>query len=273
MQIVCMKNTLLITLGILVILSSCAGSEQEEGDSVEAGFNLRPGEITQPIHVEESEEGEIEEELNEDSHHHHHGNPNAANEMLAGEEFVKLLSHYESEEREEWQKPDEVVAMLGEIEDKIVMDLGAGSGYFAFRLQQAGAHVIAAEVDDRFIQYLEEKRDSLEIPEQELDVRKVFFDDPLLNDDEVDVFFTVDTYHHIEDRIDYLKKVFKGVKPGGQLVVVDFKKEMSPHGPPANIRLHHQYSIDEVQKAGFSEVRVDTSILPEQYVLLALKPH
>ncbi len=267
-----MKNTLLLTLGILVILSSCSSSDQDTVSS-EAGFSLSPAEINSPGTISETTELEIQEEDAEVDHEgHHHGDLSAANEMLAGEEFKDLLSHYEDEERQEWQKPDEVISLLGDIENKIIMDLGAGSGYFAFRLQEVGAHVIAAEVDDRFVHYLKEKRDSLEISELEFDVRKVFFDDPLLNKEEVDVFFTVDTYHHIERRVDYLKKVFEGVKPGGQLIVVDFKKKMSPHGPPTKIRLDYQHAVSEAQQAGFSEVKVDTSVLPEQYVLLASKP-
>lgn len=274
-EIDCMKNTLLITIGITFFLAACSGSGQEAG-SVEAGFSLRPGESsTQVDGMDEPDEGVTEDHQADPEHkaggHHHHANLTPANEMLAGEEFFDLLSHYESEARAEWQRPDDVITVLGDIENKVVMDLGAGSGYFAFRLKEAGAHVIAAEVDDRFIQYLHDRRDSMEIPDTEFDIRKVFFDDPLLDKEEVDVFFTVDTYHHIEHREDYLKKVYKGVKPGGQIVIIDFKKEKSPHGPPPSIRLHHEHTMSEVAMAGFSEVVVDTSTLPEQYILLALK--
>lgn len=217
-------------------------------------------------------------ENTDSSGHHHprehgpHGGPQAANDMMAQSEFEELLAHFESDERASWQKPDSVVALLGDIENKVVVDLGAGSGYFAFRLLEAGAHVIAAEVDDRFIKYLSDKRDSMEISDLEFDVRKVFFDDPLLNNNEADVFFTVDTYHHIERRVDYLKKVFKGMRTGGKLVVVDFKKEASPHGPPKSIRLHPDIAVREAKQAGFAMVEVDTNTLPEQYILQATKP-
>jgi len=201
----------------------------------------------------------------------HHG-PKAANDMMAQSEFEELLSFFESEDRASWQKPDSIVALLGDIENKVVMDLGAGSGYFAFRLLEAGAHVIAAEVDDRFINYLTDKRDSMVVSDLEFEIRKVFFDDPLLTKDEADVFFTVDTYHHIERRVEYLKKVFKGMKGGGKLVIVDFKKKTSPHGPPLGIRLHPDVTIKEVLKAGFVTPAIDSTTLPEQYILQAIKP-
>ena len=263
-----MKNLLLLTLGITFFLVACSEAEQEN-NSIEAGFNLRPGSMDEgPAASEEA----VEENTEPEHHgHHHHNGPQEANDMLEQTELNDLISHFESPDRVEWQKPDEIVEMLGEIENKVVMDLGAGSGYFAFRLQEAGAHVIAAEVDDRLIGYLNHKRDSLEIPAMEFDVRKVFFDDPLLGREEVDVFFTVDTYHHIDRRDEYLQKVLQGIRPGGKLVIVDFKKGATPHGPPVNIRLHHTHTEAEVAEAGFSNIAVDTSLLPEQYILIAEK--
>ena len=260
-----MKNLLLLTLGITLFLVACSDAEQEN-NSIEAGFNLRPGSMDSGVEASE----EVEEEATEPKHHHHNG-PQEANEMLEQTELHDLIAHFESPDRVEWQKPDEIIEMLGDIENQVVMDLGAGSGYFAFRLQEVGAHVIAAEVDDRLIDYLNHKRDSLEIPSVEFDVRKVFFDDPLLGKEEVDIFFTVDTYHHIDRRDEYLKKVQQGIRPGGKLVIVDFKKGATPHGPPANIRLHHAHTEAEVMEAGFSTITVDTSLLPEQYILIAEK--
>lgn len=45
-----------------------------------------------------------------------------------------------------------MLAYLGNLEGKKVVDIGAGSGYFSFRLAAAGAAVIAADVNDEFQQ-------------------------------------------------------------------------------------------------------------------------
>ncbi len=267
-----MKSKLLLTLGILTFFSSCSGSD-ENATITEAGLGSISLKNTSSNVAFDSEEIRRGKESSLAKRNEYRSNESeSANNFLAGEEFKDLLSHYEHEKRKEWQRPDAVVSFLGNIENKIVMDLGAGSGYFAFRLHEAGAHIVAAEIDDRFLQYLEERRNALEISEYEFDLRKVFFDDPLLKRDELDMFFTVNTYHHLERRVDYLKKVIRGIKPGGRLVVVDFKKNMSPHGPPANVRLDCKNAVVEVQEAGFSQIHVDTNILPEQYILMAVKP-
>lgn len=200
-----------------------------------------------------------------------HSHAQEANEMMNHHGFDDLVGFMESPERIKWQRPDEVIASLGDLNGKKVMDLGAGTGYFAFRLKNAGADVVAAEVDERFLHFLEHKRDSLEIPQHEFEVRRVFYDDPLLNQSELDVFFTVDTYHHIEHRDKYLKKVFEGLKQGGSIVVVDFKKMDTPHGPPAKIRVEAEKIMAELAKAGFDSVRVDADLLPEQNVIYGLR--
>ncbi len=269
-----MKNFLLLTLGISFFLVSCSeGADgSDSSGSVEAGFSLRPsgGGEAEEEEADSPIEDEVSDTLGRTGGHHHHSQ-NHANQLLEQTEIQDLIAHYESPDRVLWQKPDELLKQLGDIENKVVMDLGAGSGYFAFRLQEAGAHVIAAEVDDRLIGFLQGKRDSMEISPVEFDVRKVFFDDPLVAKDELDLFFTVDTYHHIDRREDYLKKVYHGVKPGGKMVIVDFKNKTTPHGPPVNIRLHHTIAQREIAAAGFSNITVDTVSLPEQYILIAEK--
>jgi len=92
------------------------------------------------------------------------GTGTLSNLFMNKRSFENLVQNFENEEREEWQKPEEVIALLGDIEGKTIMDIGAGTGYFAFRMSAKGAKVIAADVDDRFINYVEEKRDSLNDP-------------------------------------------------------------------------------------------------------------
>lgn len=271
-----MKNLFFLSLGLALITFACQSQSGDHGDSANAASaNHLQESLGGAVPVEEEEEGK--------EHEHEHGHPHApmdgaaeelpgANELLDQTEFHNLVDFFESPERAAWQMPDELIASLGDLEGKTVMDLGAGTGYFAFRLHQAGAKMVAAEVDERFITYLENKRDTLDLPESEFEVRRVFYDDPLADEKEFDIFFTVDTYHHIEKRAKYLKKVFKGIQPGGRFVVVDFKPEDTPHGPPAHIRVQGERIKRELEAAGFIDVTVDSELLPEQNVVTGFRP-
>src|ERR1035437_11113103 len=52
-------------------------------------------------------------------------------------EVEKYIAFLDRPDRAAWQKPDEVVAALGLQGNETVLDLGAGSGYFSFKLAQA----------------------------------------------------------------------------------------------------------------------------------------
>ncbi len=179
-----------------------------------------------------------------------------------------LIANFESPDRDEWQKPGEVIAMLGDLRDKTVVDIGAGSGYFTFRLAARARKVIAADVNDRFIAYLKMRRDSMIVSsgKSNVEVRKIPYNDPGLRQYEVDAVLIVDTYHHIEDRVNYLKKLKKDMKPGGVLLIVDFKPG-NGFGPPDRHKVSRSAVMDELKKAGFKHIESDTKTLPYQYII------
>lgn len=199
-------------------------------------------------------------------HGHHHGE---ANKHMHASDFNDLVDHFESKERDEYQEPEKVLKFIGDIHGLTVMDLGAGSGYFSFRFADAGANVIAADVNQQFQDYIKKKRDSLNIDPGKLALRKVAYDDPMLAEQEVDKVVIVNTYHHIEDRVNYFSKVKKGLKRGGELFVIDFVKEEVPYGPPVEMKLTADEVAKELKKAGFSQVLVNDKLLKYQYIIRA----
>lgn len=199
-------------------------------------------------------------------HDHGHGE---ANGYMNNSGFDELVARFESPERQGWQMPQLVLDALGPLDGRTVMDLGAGTGYFSFRLAEAGATVIAADVDQRFLDYIHARRDSIGLSADRLSLRKVPYDSPKLNPSEADVFLTVNTYHHIQDRERYFHKVRNGLDMAGRVVIVDFKARETPHGPPADMRVPAARIMEELTAAGFQEVRLDSVSLPEQVIVTA----
>ena len=200
------------------------------------------------------------------SHHHHHGH---ANDHMNTTSFEELVERFESKERDEYQQPEKVIEFLGDITGQTIMDIGAGTGYFSFRLAEAGAKVIAADVDDRFQEYIKAKKDSLGITDEQVELRKIPYDAPDLADGEADMVIIVNTYHHIENRIDYFKEVKQGLKPDGKLVVIDFFKKELPVGPPSKMKIAADKVSEELQAAGFSTIETNDELLDYQFILTA----
>ena len=63
--------------------------------------------------------------------------------------FEDLVKNFESADRNEWQKPDEVIRFLGDLKNKTIIDIGAGTGYFEFKMNEPSAKIIAADVDEQ----------------------------------------------------------------------------------------------------------------------------
>lgn len=197
-----------------------------------------------------------------EEHEHKHGH---ANHHMNKTSFEDLVKNFEFAERNEWQKPDEVIRFLGDLKNKTIIDIGAGTGYFEFKINEPSAKIIAADVDERFIKYIDERI----VSEKKTNIssRKAEYEKPPVTEQEADIVFMVDVYHHIENRKDYFSMVKKGLKPNGEMVIVDFKKGNFEHGPPNDMKIEPQAVINEMKLAGFKLVNQDTTTLKYQYLL------
>ncbi|GAB4123555.1 MAG: class I SAM-dependent methyltransferase [Raineya sp.] len=202
----------------------------------------------------------------EHKHRHHHGE---ANEFMNKSKFEKLVERFESPEREKWQKPDEVIKFLGKVKNKTLIDIGAGTGYFAFRLAPLAKFVIATDVDERFLEFIKNKNEKLQY--KNLITRKAEYDKPPLQENEADLVYSVNVYHHIENREAYFAELYRRIKKGGELVIVDFKKGDLPEGPPDAMKISEKQVLEELGRAGFKKVKVDTQTLPYQYMVKVKK--
>jgi len=176
-----------------------------------------------------------------------------------------LIARFENPERAEWQKPKDVLQVLGRLDNQIVADIGAGSGYFTFPLAAKAQEVIAIDVDSGFIQHLAERIQAEEIENVEL--RLSAPDSPNLDSAEVDLVFLSNVYHHIEDRPAYFRHVKRALKEEGRLFIVDFRMGDFPVGPPTRFKVPLETVQAELQAAGFSQFEADTVSLPYQYML------
>lgn len=175
--------------------------------------------------------------------------------------------------RDTWQKPELVIDILGDLSDKTVADIGAGTGYFTFRMAFKAKKVIAVEIDPQMIDLIEVFQQNL--PQQlegKVEARLVEADDPGLKLGEVDVAVIINTIAYIENPIQYLTKLKQQLNKGGYLMIVDFKKTYLPiDAPPMSERL----SIEEVEnilnESGWIDVITNKNSLEYQYIITAYK--
>lgn len=187
--------------------------------------------------------------------------------------FENLIADYENKDRGIWQKPNMVISLLGNLDDKTVADIGAGTGYFTFRIVPKAKKVIGIDIDKHFIAFLDSMK--VRLPEayrQRFEARLALPNDPLLGPEEADAVVIVNTYGYIENRIQYMRTLLKGMSPGGRVLIIDFKKNNLPVGPPEIYKVALSQVEKELLTAGFNIEKIDKDALDYQYIVIASKP-
>jgi ubiquinone/menaquinone biosynthesis C-methylase UbiE len=184
-----------------------------------------------------------------------HTNPDA---------YIKAL---EDPARDAYQKPHDVLTALDVKEGEIIADIGAGSGYFALRIARhvgATGHVYAVDVSPDMTRFLNERIATAKL----LNISTILArpDDPLLPQP-VNRFLIVDVWHHIADQPAYLALMKQHLKPGGDVIMIDFKKEDAPVGPPIDMRIAREDLLAQMRANGFT-LASEHTFLPYQYFLV-----
>lgn len=167
--------------------------------------------------------------------------------------------------RDEWQKPDEVIAALNLTKTARVADIGSATGYFSTRLAKVvtGGRVYGLDVESSMVEYLNARAEKEELTN--LTSHLAAFDDPKIPEP-VDVIIIVNTYHHLEARKVYFAKLADKLKPDGRIVIIDFKRE-SKMGPPVDMKVGTDVVVDELGAAGY-KLATRHDLLPEQFFLV-----
>jgi ubiquinone/menaquinone biosynthesis C-methylase UbiE len=176
----------------------------------------------------------------------------------------------ERDERDEFQKPDEVMRALDFQTGEKVADIGAGTGYFTIPVAKAvgpTGKVWAVDLMQELLDYLGRR---LEVEGLEnVEMKKVEPDDPELPEGGVDTILMVDTWHYIRDP-EYAKTMRAALAPGGRLVIIDYRPkpfDERPWGPTPEQQTSREELDGHMAEAGFRVVE-EYDFLPEQYFVV-----
>ena len=185
-------------------------------------------------------------------------------------DIKEYLEQLDRPERDQYQKPSQVVEALALKPGMALADLGSGSGYFTRRFVEAVTEtgmVYAIDVEQEMLTYTKESLVRLHIPfTAEFILARP--DSPKLPIDSADLIFVCDTYHHLENRASYFLNVKSALKPGGRIAIIDFYHDdrSGPLGFPKHHLVPRETVVEEMTKAGYKLLREHT-FLPRQYFL------
>jgi cyclopropane fatty-acyl-phospholipid synthase-like methyltransferase len=193
-----------------------------------------------------------------DATHHHSHNVFDNPEMF--------IEKFDGAERDEWQKPDEVIESFNLSDDAVVVEIGSGTGYFAVRLAEhlKNGKVIAFDQSANMTAYLENRVRKLGLTNVEVHTSAP--EGNITLEEKADLIFSVDVYHHLQDRTAYFSKLASLLTPEGKLVIID-RTEEKIKGQPSGHRVSAEKAKEEMKEAGFEFVENFDFLLPVQYYL------
>jgi predicted methyltransferase len=174
-------------------------------------------------------------------------------------------------EREVEEAPDAALDAIGIEAGSTVADIGAGAGYFTWRLaDRVGpkGKVYANDIQPKMLDLLKRNMAARKLANYEAVLGT--FDDPKLPANAVDLALLVDVYHEFSEPAKMLRGIRASLKAGGRLVLLEYRKE----DPAVPIRPEHKMSVAEVKAEVEPEgFRLDKVVetLPRQHILIFRK--
>ena len=202
--------------------------------------------------------------------------PDGTGKFYLGREISHVMgaggaSWLERAEREKEEGTPFVLKKLPLTTSSVVADIGAGTGYYSFRIAKLvpQGRVYAVELQDELINYLNNEKKLSGV--KNVSVVKGSEQSPNLPETSIDLAIMVDVYHELAYPHEMLQNIFKALKPGGKLLLLEYKME----DPSIPIKMLHKMSVKQVDKEmrmnGFEKSSYSGD-LPIQHYLLYQKP-
>lgn len=220
----------------------------------------------------------IAEETSDLNKHYTHAEASrdGIGKFYMGREISKVMGHLgagwlERAEREQQERTDLLIQNLELKPTDHVVDLGAGSGYFSFRIAPllTEGKVLSVDISPQMLAIIRAKMTSNKAENVETVLSSIT--DLKVEPASVDCVLIVDAYHEFSHPAEMGKSIFESLKPGGKLVLIEYRLE----DPNIAIKPLHKMSQEQAIKeiSGTGLIWEDTlDILPQQHFMIFRKP-
>jgi ubiquinone/menaquinone biosynthesis C-methylase UbiE len=203
--------------------------------------------------------------------------PNGIGVFYMDREIAHVMGHQaanwlERPEREEEERTDLLIDALKFREGEVVADIGCGSGFIsrkiAKKINPTGI-VYGVDIQPEMLALLARRMAMFRIT----NVKGVqgTTTDPKLPPASCDTMIMVDVYHEFDQPYEMMRGMIAGLKQGGRIVFVEFRKE----DPTLPIKRVHEMSVDQVKKEMSVQPELEFAetieTLPRQHIIIFKK--
>jgi len=197
------------------------------------------------------------------------------NDSFRDPDVKEFEEKFEVESREVYLRREAIVAACNVQPGDSVADIGAGTGLFTRLFSKAvgkDGHVMAVDISKNFLEHITKVNRELGL--KNIDTLLCTSDSTELPENSIDFAFICDTYHHFEFPFKTMDSLFRALKPGGRVVLIDFRRVEgeSSDWTMKHVRAGQEVFEAEVLKVGFEKVTENRELLQENYFIVFQKP-
>jgi ubiquinone/menaquinone biosynthesis C-methylase UbiE len=196
--------------------------------------------------------------------------------VYMGREISKVMGHrgaawLERPSRADKEQPAVLVDSMNLVPTDVVADIGAGTGYFTFRItpQVPRGLVFAVDIQPEMLTIMRREIDKKDIDNVTLVQGTVT--DPKLPADSIDAALMVDAYHEFSHPREMMLKLKEALVPGGRVFLVEYRKE-DPSIPIKPLHKMTEAQARKEMKAVGLEWVATKDMLPRQHFMIFRKP-
>ena len=173
--------------------------------------------------------------------------------------------------RIEEEMPDAVVDNMNLAADDVVADIGAGSGYFSFRIARKvpNGKVLAVDIQPEMLALIENTKASEGLDNVEGILGQI--DDPNLPPDSIDAAIMVDAYHEFSHPFEMINGIYNALRPGGRIFLLEYRGEDASVPIRPLHKMTQAQVIKEMSIFGL-EYTETLDFLPWQHMMVFTKP-
>jgi protein-L-isoaspartate O-methyltransferase len=199
--------------------------------------------------------------------------PDGIGKFYQGREIAQVMGHLaagwlDRPERDKEEEPARLMEALKLKAGDAVADIGAGSGYFTFRLADGvgpKGKVFAVEIQQEMLDIIAKKMKDKKVENVELTLGTIT--DPKLPEAAVDLILLVDVYHEFSDPYEMTEAMVKALKPGGRLVFVEYRLEDDKVPIKRLHRMSEKQVLKEMETFPLRHLKTD-EVLPRQHIIV-----
>lgn len=189
--------------------------------------------------------------------------------VISAREFAKL----EFPERRALQNTDDFLDLVRGLRWRTCADIGCGIGFYTLPMAErwrTSRNIIAVDRSTPALEELDKRIEKLDL--NNVRIQQSVSDRIPIEDASIDLVNLGNVYHEVKGRLNFLKEVFRILKPGGTMLLIDWDPEEDLGvGPPVPRRIPRKQVLQDLEFAGFNTIK-DYNAFAGHYTLTAKRP-